>query len=111
MRSEFYPFGAVITESGEVRLMMAAMRDDKPPSNDVLEKLYRSFRSQSPTIRAAATATDVKLPDGMDGVKVELEHKDGIAIAVILPYRMGETGLEYGDMRASTGDRHVWIAL
>src|SRR5205823_540247 len=50
-----------------------------------------------------------RLPDG-DAVRVELEHAEGQAIAVLLPYkkkRLGR-GLEFQSLRAGTGSRQIW---
>jgi hypothetical protein len=51
----------------------------------------------------------VQLPDS-DAVRVELEHRDGQAMAVLLPYkkkRFGR-GVDYEDLRGGTTDKQVW---
>jgi len=82
---------------------------EQPLSSDVLSALVEGFRARRASIRAAALAADVRLPDG-DAVRVELEHAEGQAIAVLLPYkkkRLGR-GLEFQSLRAGTGSRQIW---
>lgn len=57
-----------------------------------------------------AVCFDVWLPDS-DAIRVELEHRDGQAIAVLLPYkkkRLGR-GFDYQDLRAAATDKMVWV--
>jgi hypothetical protein len=52
----------------------------------------------------------VRLPDS-EAVLVELEHREGPAIAVLLPYkkkRFGR-GVEYSSLRAAPGHPQVWV--
>lgn len=58
---------------------------------------------------AIAVCFDVRLPDS-DAIRVELEHRDGQAIAVLLPHknkRLGR-GFDYQDLRPATADKTVW---
>jgi hypothetical protein len=44
-----------------------------------------------------------------DAVRVELEHMDGVAIAVALPYAKKRfRGVGYGDIRATSSTRAIW---
>ena len=47
-----------------------------------------------------------------DAVRVELEHRDGHAISVLLPYKRKRLrrGLDFGDLSAGPGERRVWSA-
>ena len=61
-------------------------------------------------LRAAAVIADVRLPDGGDAIRVELEHTEGLALTVLLPYskkRFGR-GIDYAPLQAGAGTRHVW---
>lgn len=63
-------------------------------------------------LRAAAVIADIRLPDGADAIRVELEHTEGPALTVLLPYskkRFGKT-IDYGQLSAATGTRHIWLA-
>jgi hypothetical protein len=56
-----------------------------------------------------ALVSDVRLSD-TDAVRVELEHREGQALAVFLPYKKKRMrrGVEYSDMTAGPGSRQVW---
>jgi hypothetical protein len=43
-------------------------------------------------------------------VRVELEHRDGHAICVLLPYgkQRLRRGIDYGDLRATPGPHRIW---
>jgi hypothetical protein len=107
---EFYPFGAAVTASGETQLIAGDPRQgEHPPSAEVLSSLVDGFRQNRAGLRAVAMCSDVRLPDS-DAVRVELEHRDGHAVAVLLPYkkkRFGR-GMEYSDLRGGSADQRVW---
>lgn len=106
---EFYPFGAAVTATGETRLVADdPVGDEHPASAEVLSSLLAGFRATRADLRAVAVCSDVRLPDS-DAVQVELEHRDGHVMAVLLPYkkRLGR-GVEYDDLRGGTADQQVW---
>jgi hypothetical protein len=109
-RGGFYPFGAAMSASGEARLLAGdASRDDLPASTTVLASLLDGIRQARAKYRAIAICSDVRLTDS-DAVRVELEHQEGQAMAVLLPYkkkRFGR-GAEYGELRGGTAGRQVW---
>jgi len=108
-RSEFYPFGASVTASGETRLLAGDLGQEHPASADVLALLVERLRQGRADLRAVAICSDVRLPDS-DAVRVELEHRDGQALAVLVPYRKKRfgRGVEYDDLRGGTADKQVW---
>ena len=107
---EFYPFGAAVTATGETRLFAGDPgQGEHPASAEVLSTLLGGFRQTRADLRAVAICSDVRLTDS-DAVRVELEHRDGHAMAVLMPYkkkRFGR-GVEYGELRAGAADRQVW---
>lgn len=108
-RGEFYPFGATVTAGGETHLLAGDAGQEHPASADVLSLLVNRLRQERGSLRAVALCSDVRLPDS-DAVRVELEHEDGHAMAVLMPYhkkRFGR-GVEYGEMRGGTADKQVW---
>lgn len=109
-QGEFYPFGAVMSTGGEPGLLGADPgQGEHPASAVVLATILGGIRDHRARYRAIATCFDVRLPDS-DAVRVELEHQEGQAIAVMLPYkkkRFGR-GVEYRELRGSTADRQVW---
>ena len=69
---------------------------------ELLDKLYVGTRSQRSSIRAVAFVADVRIPGNPeDAIRVELEHRGGIAIAVLLPYRKRQQspGIDYEALR------------
>jgi|HubBroStandDraft_1064217.scaffolds.fasta_scaffold350090_1 hypothetical protein len=110
-RGALLPFGAVVDRDGTVRLTAAYDGAELPASHDLLNSLHEGARSQRASIRAAAFVADVTVPgEPSDAIRVDVEHADGVAIAVLLPYskrRLGR-GIDYEPLRAAPGERHVW---
>ena len=107
----FFPFGAVVDRNGTVRLTAAHDGREQPAALDVLDGLHEGARSERASIRAAAFVTDVHVPGKPgDAIRVDLEHAEGLAIAVLLPYskRRSGRGIDYAPLRAAPGERHVW---
>jgi hypothetical protein len=114
---EFYPYGVALTDSGEVQMLAGYGGGEQPTSAAILETLVAGLRGDRETsgdretIRAAALVANVRAKDS-DAVRVELEHRDGHAIIVLLPYqekRFGR-GIKYGSLTASPGSRQIWDA-
>ncbi len=110
-RGEFYPFGASVTSDGETR-MVAGDPDgtEHPPSQAVLETILEGFRGSREALRAVAICSDVRLSDG-EAARVELEHREGQAIAVLLPYKRKRLarGVGFQTLRAGTATQQVWM--
>ena len=110
-RGAFFPFGAVVDSDGTIRLTAAYDGGEQPAAQDLLHILYQGARSQRASIRAAAFVADVKMPGKPgDAIRVGVEHAEGAAIAVLLPYsktRLGR-GIDYGQIQAAPGEHHVW---
>jgi hypothetical protein len=107
---EFYPFAAVVTVGAETRLTASEPgQDDQPAIATVLSSLFGALRQDRADLRAVAVCSDVRLPDS-DAVRVELEHRDGQTMAVLLPYRNKRLGrgIDYGQLRGGPADQHVW---
>jgi hypothetical protein len=107
---EMYPFGASIDDDGQVAMLAAALGlDDRPLSDDVLASLYVGAQEQSSQCRAFAFVADVRA-NGGDAVRVEVEHREGVALALLVPYarsRFKKT-VTLGAMSVSVGPTRVW---
>jgi hypothetical protein len=82
---------------------------EHPRSEDVIRLLYDSARASADVRRAVAVAADV-LVDGADAVSVEAEHREGIALVIVVPYsrsRFRKT-VTFGEMTGGTGQPRVW---
>src|SRR5690606_29817717 len=97
-------------ESGEARMVAADPGEgERPASLDVLRALAQGLRTQRDGLRAVALVSDVRLSE-TDAVRVELEHREGQALAVFLPYNKKRLrrGVEYSDLTAGPGEPQVW---
>lgn len=114
---EFYPFGNVMTNDGEISAIGAYTGTEHPPSQDLIDLLVEEMRAQAVNgrIRAAAICYDVRVkhPGGKptDAIAVSLEHRAGDTVLVLLHYTKGRfTGVKFGDLTASQGQRRVFVA-
>lgn len=116
-RGDFLPFGAVVTGTGEITLLAAYENRPGTTSRDLLAMLVEGARKQAAANRAAAIVADALidrqwgLPTGKrDAIRVDLEHRDGHAIAIALPYtkRRFSKGIDYGELIAADGVRQIW---
>jgi hypothetical protein len=109
-RGAFFPFGATVLAEGEVRLKAAdPVSRARPDPGQLLEALYEGAGSELDQLRAVAFAADVKVGRG-DAVRVELEHREGVSLMVVVPYtRSRENGsVRYGRLRADAVPRRFW---
>jgi len=112
--TELYPFAAHIDDDGAIEPIYPA-EDTWVGSTmgQLLDSLYARVVSVASGSRVAAIATDVEF-DGGEGVRVELEHCDGYAIMIVVPYvrEEGSTTVQFqmDDMMALDGIRRVWPA-
>jgi hypothetical protein len=107
---EFYPYAATVSLDGQKRLVAAQGEADRPGSGDLLELLYAGVRADAGLLRAAAFVSDVRIggPAPGEGIRIDLEHSEGVALTVVLAYRVNRHGVEYGEMAASPGQRRIW---
>jgi hypothetical protein len=108
---EFFPFGATISEDGQMALLGGDPGlGERPHSQAVLDLLYQGARDAATRYRAAAFAADVRA-EGSDAVRVELEHREGSVLVVLVPYQqnMPQGTITFGQMRASAGQARVWV--
>lgn len=108
---EMYPFGAAVGTGGRAGLLGADPGSGKrPASQDVLRLLYEGARQARDDRRAVAFAADVLLEGGSDAVRVELEHREGTALVLHVPYtrsRFKKT-VVLGQMSGGVGQRRIW---
>lgn len=107
---EFFPFG-YHAMAGKVVLVGADPGlGEQPPSPAVLDALYEGSRVGRDDVDAVAFVSDVRLASGSDAVRVELEHRDGPSIQIVVPYRLTKfrRGVETGAISVSEGTRRIW---
>jgi hypothetical protein len=113
MRGGFSPYAAAIGAEGEVE--MIAVRPDpateRPHPADVSAACFAALTEKRRAIRAGAVATDVQMVGDDEAIRVDLEHAEGIALVVLLPYTKGRPGqdIDYGQIRAQAGQQQIWL--
>jgi hypothetical protein len=105
---EFYPYAVSMSAGGEVAMVAAEVGKEKAASIDVLALLYEGLASRAQELRAAAVVSDVKLGSVEDAIRVEIEHREGGALAVVLPYKTQRGGIKYGDLAAIPAEPRMW---
>lgn len=107
---EFYPFGFE-ARGGEAGMIAADPGlGEFPESQAVLDLLLAGSRHQRDDVDAVAYACDVRLASGGDAIRVEFEHRDGLALEIVTPYRLKRfgRGVSTGQMAVSEGTRRIW---
>lgn len=116
---EFYPFAVTIAEVGRVGVLTPQVQTGPRAVADVAEVFelcWTTLRGEADTARAAAVVTNVGGPDG-DAIAVALEHREGPAIEVFLPYvAQGRTNGKkppqrhrFGELQAAPGQSRIWL--
>jgi hypothetical protein len=107
---EFFPYGVALDVHSDTR-MIAVDPDlgERPPSADVLVTIMQGLRRQRDEFRAVAVVTDVRVAES-DAVRVELEHVEGPAMALLLPYKKKRLrkGVDFGDLAATAAAPAIW---
>ena len=104
----FYPYAVGLTEAGATE--MATLPSG---SDDVLDQLLTQLASQRDTLRAGAVVAAVHLESiDSDAVRVDIEHRDGAALIVVLPYTRKKLRkkVEWGDMQSMVVEPRIWGA-
>jgi hypothetical protein len=109
---EFYPYALKMTADGQTGMAAADPGEgDHPDSQTILSMLHQGLSSERDGLRATAMVSDVRIASAQsDAIRVEIEHREGVSVAVLLPYskkRLGR-GVTYGDLQAGSGDRRIW---
>jgi hypothetical protein len=110
-RGEFYPFAVSLSAEGDQVLNMTSDQvGEHPESSDVVSALVAGLQAERARLRAAAIAADVMLESG-DAVRVQIEHREGVAIAAFLPYQRKRFGraVTYGELSAAADVRRIWL--
>jgi hypothetical protein len=111
--SEFDPFAILVSVDG--RLLAVDLDTSELGKHPEAEAISLAARAQlrhlAPSARCTALVTNTRLSrERTDAVEVRLEHADGVALIVLLPYRRPKFGgtTEYGEAAAYPAPREVW---
>src|SRR6266540_178583 len=113
---EFYPFGATMKSDGKIDQTAAYNGEEHPESQELIDLLLGAYRTLAAKgeVRATALCFDSRtIPPGQneksDAVCVRLEHADGEAIDVFVPYQKDNKGeLTWGNLFATRGPGSVF---
>lgn len=107
---EMFPFGAAVSAEGQIEMMAADPgQGDQPPSAEIVDLLYEAARESAGTLRAVAFVADVRI-EGGDAIRIELEHREGTSLALVIPYtrsRFRKT-ISLGQMSGGVGESRLW---
>lgn len=105
------PFAAAVTIEGGAQVLAGPTDDGaEHGARNRLSLLYRAARGRAEQTRAVAFAADITLEGGR-AIRIEAEHRAGIALALRVPYRRGFLGgVKLGTMRMDAGPARVWTA-
>jgi hypothetical protein len=98
---EFYPFAMTMDRAGVIAGVSASPSSDRPSVSEVWTSLRDSLRglAASGNVKAVAICVNTKITMGetvRDAITVFVEHEDGPALEVVVPYqRAGEGRVTY----------------
>lgn len=106
---EFFPYGAFMKLDGKIVDCGVSGEDEHPPSKELIEILSKDFkrRAANGEIRAAGICCNVRVarvghPEKVDAVQIALEHENGEAVDVFLPYDLDSSGeVRFGELFAA----------
>lgn len=104
---EFYPFAVTRSLDGDTELLGVTAEGEHPEVADVLTDLWQVLTETREDLRAVGVVSN-RVANGTDAVAVQLEHREGAAIEVSLPYQLAESEFSPGQISAGEGVRRVW---
>jgi hypothetical protein len=111
-RGSLYPFAVTVSLDGAVGLSMVDLGPDGPvDGNAVAEVYWRTLRAQRDELCACTVVLDTRLPQlGSDAIRLDSEHRDGIALRLVAPYRRRRLPrrVDVGELDLSLGTASVW---
>ena len=116
---DFYPFGAGMSPEGDMLAANTETASETPAPHEVIASLHTVLSRQAARgeIDTAGICMDVDIrpPDSEEStaaICVELEHRDGEALEVYLPYSLDEKGtVTYGEMFALPGEQVIFLPV
>jgi len=107
----FGPFAVAVTVDGELQTFTTdPSLADRVTTSEALGLLYASAAADDDGVVGFGFVSQVLL-DGAVAVLVEVEHHEGPALRLHVPYRRTGTtraGVELEDVRLSSWERRIW---
>lgn len=112
--SEFAPFAIVAGIDGRLHAADFDLTSlGKHPGTDVIADATTShLRALAPNVRGTALTVNTHLNEQKtDAVEVRLEHCDGSAVLVFLPYKRPRFGgsIDFADLMVFSAKPSIWI--
>jgi hypothetical protein len=111
--SEFAPFALVTSADGRllaVDLDTSAL-GKHPEADEIAEATRAQLRTLAGSVRGTSLTLNTRLSrERTDAIEVRLEHREGVALLVLLPYKRPKFGgrVEYGAPKTFVGTAEVW---
>ena len=113
---EFYPFGAIVRQDGQIASVGAVPDSEQPDTHQVLDLLQTAIHEGFVSgIRAAAICMDVRVQLGSDAItdaiRVWMQHSAGEPLDVFMPYEKRRLrSPRFGDLQAVPADAPLFPA-
>ncbi|ETZ86685.1 hypothetical protein L829_0223 [Mycobacteroides abscessus MAB_030201_1075] len=108
----FGPLMLVVERGGGKALRRTAGVQTPLRESEIVKQLEAPGDAE--TLRARATVLDVtvKEPFTGDAIKIKLEHAEGVAIDILVPYRVTPEGksIDVNAQNAAVAERLLWSA-
>lgn len=112
---EFYPFGGAMKPSGEFVCVAGADGTEHPLSGDLIRLIKDGFREAAGKgeVKATALVYDVRTTvpatgETSDAIAVSLNHRDSYSVIVMVPYRIGDGTIAFGQAFAQKGEADIF---
>ena len=103
----FYPYAVALNDAGETEMATVPAGAD-----DALQTLVAGLASQRAGMRAGAVVAAVHLESiQSDAVRVDIEHREGAALTLVLPYsrkKLRKKKIDWGDMQSMVVNPRIW---
>jgi hypothetical protein len=102
----FYPYAVKLTEAGDTEMVTVPAG-----SEDALQTLVGGLAAQRASLRVGAVVAAMHLESiDSDAVRVDIEHREGVALTLVLPYTRKKLRkkIEWGDTQSMLVEPRIW---
>lgn len=111
----FLPVALVVSNDGEISLVAVSPNtvegeaESDLDADEMIADLYEALTQQKGQNRAAAVVCDIHLPDdSTDAIHIMAEHRNGVSISAVRPYRQAPSGWDFGAPFLEPGENQIW---
>ncbi len=101
------PFAMTVGDDGR---NLIGIGDEAMQPPQMVDELWRGLCAEPDGLRAVIVVADVRLQDGGDAIRFQLEHSEGVADEVFVPYTRARLRrrLSLGNQLPQRGTRRIW---